>query len=186
MEHRFRFDDRAVSTRRAGQQNLVEQRLSPTESLVDRVVSTVAGPQSVVHSPGLCLGRDDDIDRIVAAATNGNGGAAVLVLGNAGIGKTRITEKLGVDSRVVDHFRERRRLVELERAASAVAALAEIAQAIGLQRTAPLAAVQAGLAAKPTLLILDNLEMPLHADGYATERLLCYLVSVPCSDGLAP
>jgi tetratricopeptide (TPR) repeat protein len=137
------------------------------------------GPQSTIHDPGLCLGRDSQIDRLVLKLISVQAGASILVLGDAGHGKTILAEKVGVHQHIVQRFGERRWFVELERADGAVSTLAEIAASIGLERTAPLPAVQTRLAAKPGLLVLDNLETPLHVDGRATETLLRDLISIP-------
>jgi tetratricopeptide (TPR) repeat protein len=141
--------------------------------------NTVLGPQSTIHDPGLCEGRDDEIVNIVGSLVSVRSGASILVLGDAGHGKTTLTEKVGVHPDVLRQFSERRWFVELERADTAESALAEIAEAIGLERTAPLPAVQARFATKQGLVVLDNLETPLHADGRATETLLRDLISVP-------
>jgi hypothetical protein len=136
------------------------------------------GPQSFIHDPGLCLGRGDQIDHLTSCLASIEGGATVLVLGDVGHGKTTVTEKVGLRPEIVERFRDRRWFVELERANSAEAALAAIAEAIGLERKAPQAAVEARLGAKPALLILDNLETPLHADARRTETLLRDLAAI--------
>jgi hypothetical protein len=136
------------------------------------------GPQSFIHDPGLCEGRDAEIGRLTACLASIESGASVLVLGDAGHGKTTITEKVGLRPEIIERFGDRRWFVELEKANSAEAALAAIAQAIGLERTAPQAAVEARLGTKPALLILDNLETPLHADARPTETILRDLAAV--------
>jgi hypothetical protein len=143
--------------------------------------STATGPESFIHDPGLCLGRDAEIDQLAAGLASIERGATILVLGDAGHGKTTITEKVGRRPEIIKRFGDRRWFVELERADSAEAALAAIAKAIGLEPTAPKMAVEARLATKPALMILDNLETPLHADARQTDTLLCDLASV---DGL--
>jgi hypothetical protein len=140
------------------------------------------GPQSFVHDPGLCRGREFEIDRLTACLASIESGAAVLVLGDAGHGKTTITEKVGLRPEIVERFGDRRWFVELERADSAEAALAAVAEAIGLERAAPQKAVEARLGTKPALVILDNLETPLHADARRTETLLRDLITI---NGLA-
>jgi tetratricopeptide (TPR) repeat protein len=136
------------------------------------------GPQSFVHDPGLCRGRECEINRLSECLTSTKSGAAVLVLGDAGHGKTTITEKVGLRPEIIERFGDRRWFVELERADSAEAALAAIAEAIGLERAAPQKAVEARLGTKPALVILDNLETPLHADARRTETLLCDLTTI--------
>ena len=139
--------------------------------------------QHPILDPGECFGRRDQIARLVEALLSSPSGGSVLVLGNAGHGKTMLTQSVATQSQIIDRFGVRRWFVELERADSAATALAEIAQATGLERTAPLAAVQAalGFKQKPGLLVLDNLETPLHAahQRQPTEQLLRDLVSVP-------
>jgi hypothetical protein len=100
-----------------------------------------------------------------------------LVLGDAGHGNTTLTEKVGRHNKIVESFGARRWFVELQRADSAEGMLAAIAEAIGLERTAPQYVVETRLAAKPALVILDNLETPLHADR-DTRKLLCDLTSI--------
>ncbi len=141
-----------------------------------------AGNPATLTSPGKCFGRGEEITRLVSAIT-GPGVGAALVLGNAGHGKTMLTRTVGVHPDVIAAFCDRRWFVELERAESATSALAEIAETLGLERTAPLAAVQAVLGHRqmPALLILDNLETPLHApyQRASTEQLIRDLVGVP-------
>jgi tetratricopeptide (TPR) repeat protein len=133
---------------------------------------------STMRDPGLCRGRDDQIAGAVEALTPKDGNAAVLVLGDMGHGKTTLTEKVGVHPAIRERFGDRRLFIELELASSARGALEEIAAAIGMERTAPLPAVVAQLSEKPVLLVLDNLETPLHADQ-EMEALLRDLVAVP-------
>ena len=101
------------------------------------------GPQSFVHDPGRCLGRDEQIAELVSSLLSVGAGASILVLGDAGQGKTTLTEKVGVHPDVVARFGDRRWFVELEEADSAGSALAKLAEAIGLDRAARFAAVQA-------------------------------------------
>ena len=140
------------------------------------------GPQSFVHDPGVCLGREFEISRLTACLASIKGGVAVLVLGDAGHGKTTITEKVGLRPEIIERFGDRRWFVELERAESAEATLAAIAEAIGLERAAPQKAAEARLSTKPALVILDNLETPLQIDARRTETLLRDLITI---DGLA-
>jgi tetratricopeptide (TPR) repeat protein len=145
------------------------------------------GPQSFVHDPGRCLGRDEQIAKLVAALLSNKTGASILVLGGAGYGKTTLTEKVGVDRQVEAYFGARRWFVELERANEATTAVAGIANAIGLEPAglepaALLAAVHSRLAASPGLLILDNLETSFQDDRRRMEQALCDLVAI---EGLA-
>ncbi len=136
------------------------------------------GPQSFVHDPGRCLGRDEQIAKLVAALLSNKTGASILVLGGAGYGKTTLTEKVGVDRQVEAYFGARRWFVELERANEATTAVAGIANAIGLDPAAQVAAVHSRLAARPGLLILDNLETPFQGDHRSMELALRDLIAI--------
>ncbi len=132
--------------------------------------------------PGKCFGRDREIARLASLLLSSQAGS-ILVLGNAGHGKTMLTRAVGVQPDVINHFGPRRWFVELERAESAAAALAEIAQAVGLERTEKWPAVQERLQGEhlPGLLLLDNLETPLHGPHQRepTEQLLRDLTAIP-------
>jgi hypothetical protein len=194
---KFGVDDRNVRNWRAGKPTKVlhaiqqaffngepqhadwSNKLAIAHRLAKGVDGGVEVPQLNIHNPGLCLGRGDEVARVVANLLTAKRGGSCLVLGDAGHGKTTLTEKVGVHPEIVARYGSRRWIVELERADSAGSALAEIAEVIGLERAAPLVSIRSRLAAKPCLMILDNLETPLHADGRATEALLRDLVAVP-------
>ena len=135
------------------------------------------GPQSKIDDPGLYIGRDEQVARLVATLL-ATGGASCLILGDAGHGKTTLTQKVGVHPDIVARFGDRRWFVELEDADSAGSMLSKIAGAIGFEPTAPLEAIQTRLDEKPGLVVLDNLETPLHADDHATETLLRNLAAL--------
>ena len=133
--------------------------------------------------PGACFGRELEIARLATALLEDPQGNAVLVLGNGGHGKTMLMRAAAIRRDVVGRFAARRWFVELERADSAEAALAEIAQALGLERTAAWDSVRAALEdlQHPGLLLLDNLETPLHAprQRLPMEQLLRDLAALP-------
>jgi tetratricopeptide (TPR) repeat protein len=136
---------------------------------------------AICTDPGHCFGRAPEIARIVKAILSPPHAGSVLILGNAGHGKTMLARTVGMDPQIIAHFGPRRWLVELERTDSPQTAVAEIAQAIGLARTTGWPAVRAVLAAMPALLLLDNLETPLHAlhQRLPAEQLLRDLMGLP-------
>jgi tetratricopeptide (TPR) repeat protein len=164
---------------------LAFQRAKSGDGVVDIPVAAVAttlAPASI-RDPGFCFGRAAEVARLAAALLADPEGGSALVLGNAGHGKTMLTQAVGVHAEVVARFGTRRWFVELERADNAAAALAEVAEALGLGRAAAWPAVAAvlGHRQRPALLVLDNLETPLQATGQrpATEQLLRDLAALP-------
>ncbi len=138
--------------------------------------------------PGRCFGRDLEVDRLAEAILAGPEGGSVLILGNGGHGKTMLSRTAAMRRDITERFGARRWFVELERSESAEASLAEIAQIIGLTRTARWPDVRVALEDRqqgnrqlPGLLLLDNLETPLHAarQRLPIEQLLRNLLAVP-------
>ncbi len=146
---------------------------------------TLEKPASAVNcaDPGQCFGRELEIGQLVGAILADPEGGSVLVLGNGGHGKTMLARAAAIRGEIVGRFGARRWFVELERAEGAEAALAEIAQTLGLARTEGWHGVRAALEDRqnPGLLLLDNLETPLHAprQRLPTEQLLRDLVALP-------
>jgi len=117
------------------------------------------GSKSIIHDPGLCLGREDEVDQLVSNLVSVSNGASILVLGGPGVGKTTLTEKVGTHPKIVEIYGERRWFIELETSDSARSALAAIAEGIDLERTAPFAAVSIALGRSAGLLVLTTLKL---------------------------
>ncbi len=135
--------------------------------------------ESNIDSARLCLGRDGDIADLIAALVPAENGGSALVLGGPGFGKTTITEKVALHPDMVARFGPRRWIIKLADVTSAAGILTRIAETIGLQTTAQPAAIKLRLAEAPSLLVLDNLETPWHADRTATESALRDLLAIP-------
>jgi tetratricopeptide (TPR) repeat protein len=136
---------------------------------------------SIVSDPGKCFGRELETAQLAASLLAPEGGSA-LVLGNAGHGKTMLTRMVALQPEIIARFGARRWFAALERAETHEAVLCEIAHAIGLDRDkAAWPAVHAALGSQPGLLVLDNLETPLHAPQQRAqiEQLLRDLTTVP-------
>ena len=133
-----------------------------------------------VCDPGLCEGRDELIDREVAAFSKpSDRGRSLLVLGGPGIGKTTFTEKVGAHKDLEERFGDRRWFADLRTAHDADVMRTIIADAVALPRTASLSTVITRLRAEPNLLVLDNLETPWEQDSHGVKLLLRELRAVP-------
>ena len=126
--------------------------------------------------PPLCLGRDTDIATIAAALTPG---AAVLVHGPGGIGKTTITQQAAHHDDVKARFGDRRWFVELDTATDRDTFDAQLLLGLHLDPTAGFAAAAHRLGQAHALLVLDNLETPWEADPLAIEARIGQLAAIP-------
>lgn len=166
------------------------------DDLRAKVVQTLARLRPVAHEPSipppaaeptapppplpdLCLGRDDETGRIVAALTSGADRAAVLVQGPGGIGKTTLTQQAAHHPAVLARFGPRRWFAELETATDRDTFDAQLLLALGLSPTAGFAAAVERLGRAPGLLVLDNLETPWRSAGPAIEARLGQLAAIP-------
>lgn len=143
------------------------QLLAPAIKVLDRI------PQA-----GKRFGREDLLEELVSAIL-ADPGDPVPVLGQAGIGKSHLTIAALHDPKVEGRFKERRFFVRCEGASTAEAVIGEVARVMGIETADPQAAVESALNAKPTLLVLDNLETPWHNDQDATEELLGRWAGLP-------
>jgi tetratricopeptide (TPR) repeat protein len=112
-------------------------------------------------------------------------GAAILVQGGPGIGKTSLTKAVAADSEVLDLFGEARRwFVPLETSTNTALLEDAVMRAIGADPAQGFGAALARLAAARGLLILDNLETPWDPvlERHGVEHVLATLAAV---DGLA-
>ncbi len=130
---------------------------------------SLLGPR-LVPRPALCRGRENLVEQIVTTFKSRSG--AVLVNGHAGMGKTTLTKQAGVHPEIIKAFGTRRWFVELEHATNLQSVFTAIVLAVGgadAKDTVGDLTTRDGLfrflSAAPTLIILDNLETPLHADG---------------------
>ena len=152
---------------RTAMETTIPARPSPPEA------QTSAPPISL---PALCLGRDTDIATIVAALTPG---AAVLVHGPGGIGKTTITQQAAHHDAVKARFLDRRWFVELDTATDRDTFDAQLLLGLHLSPTAGFAAAAHRLGQAHALLVLDNLETPWEAAPLAIEARIGQLAAIP-------
>ncbi|MGE4045712.1 MAG: NB-ARC domain-containing protein, partial [Acetobacteraceae bacterium] len=132
-----------------------------------------------VPLPPRCLGRDDDLSRIVGALKSGTTPTAILVRGPGGIGKTTLTQQAAHDPAVIDRFGQRRWFAELETAVDRDSFDAQLLLGMGLDPTQGFAAALRRLGQAPALLVLDNLETAWDAAGPAIEARIGDLATVP-------
>jgi SIR2-like domain/AAA domain len=130
-----------------------------------------------------CIGRDIVVAAVASAMLQIEP-APVSIFGPPGIGKSTVALTALHTPAVAEHFGERRYLVRCDNATTAGAALLEIARslAMGLEAdgATPLAErVYDWLRAKPTAMVLDNIETPWEAEPVATEELLRTLAGIP-------
>ncbi len=135
-----------------------------------------AQPSTPIPLPHLCYGRDTDIATITAALTPG---AAVLVHGPGGIGKTTITQQAAHHDDVKARFLDRRWFVELDTATDRDTFDSQLLLGLHLSPTAGFAAAVHRLGQAPALLVLDNLETPWEADPLAIEARISQLAAIP-------
>ena len=132
--------------------------------------------RAAIPLPDRCFGRDADRETIVAALQPG---AAVLVQGTGGIGKTTLTQAAATDDRIVARFGPHRWFVALDAANDRDTFDGAVIQALGLDPAQGFAGVLARLGQEPALLVLDNLESPWDKDPVAIEQRLASLAAVP-------
>ena len=131
------------------------------------------------EAPDRCLGREEDLARLVAALT-AEPCRPIAVYGGAGMGKSTLTRAAANHPAVVARFGDRRAWVALDRAADAAGMMAALLDGLALPTGAePWPAIAGELAAAPALLVLDNLETPWAPHRRAVEELLAKLARVP-------
>lgn len=152
--------------------------LRPTTSIGRAAASVRQGTllaRPNIDDLGHCFGRDAVIRRLVGALIPRAAGGAALVYGGPGFGKTTVTENVAVHPDIIDRFGVRRWFVKLETVQTATGIIEAVAFAIGLEVKAGKGAVLAELGSKFSLLVLDNLETPWHADRVAVTSILSEL-----------
>jgi hypothetical protein len=134
-----------------------------------------------VGLPGrpVCLGRGRLVEHLVSAMLSPSP-RPLLLVGMAGVGKTTVALSAVHDDRVQEWYRDRRLFVCVDGTDTARSIAALIANALALPPAAePLSGVLAMLATRPTVLILDRLDVPWREDAQATEALLGRLAALP-------
>jgi hypothetical protein len=128
--------------------------------------------------PARCVGRDSEVATLVSCMIDPAKRAAV-VLGPPGIGKSTVLAAAAHDDRVVESFGDRRAIVACQSMTSGDDVLSELSRVIGIepgdrleQRTLH------ELAARATLVVLDNFESVSDADPEGSDQLLAILSQV--------
>lgn len=132
------------------------------------------GSGRLPHPPTPLFGRERDLLQITAALTSGDVRLLTLV-GAPGVGKTRLALAVAHSlADQVDSFADGVAFVPLASLADPALLPDALLQALGLREqgdTPPLAVVQARLAERQTLLVLDNLEHLLQAAPVLADLL---------------
>ncbi len=129
-----------------------------------------------IPRPDACIGRDADIDAILAALTPGT---AVLVHGPGGIGKTTIIHHAAHHPSIVARFPGRIWEAELETARDRDTFDAQVLKGLNLDPTQGFVAAVARLSQAPSLLVLDNLETAWEGDPASIESRIGKLAAIP-------
>ena len=133
-------------------------------------------------SLGLFLGRQTDLDQLVLWILDEEHDP-IAVLGPGGIGKTTLTRAALRDARCAARFPDpdRQRLfVPLDDVRDAAGIEQAIARTLGLSAgERPADVLLSALRTAPTLLVLDNAEMPWEADRNQVEGILAQLAAIP-------
>ena len=154
-----------------GNGNLTRQPNSPNRSGI---------PSPLPPNPHM-IGRRDRYEEVVRHLLSGD--RPIVVPGGPGMGKTTLALAVAHDKRISKAFGKARVFVNLEPVVSADAALHALAVALGIEEAGSvdriLEALGAHVAKQRTLVILDSLETPLHAEPVKTELMLSHLVGIP-------
>ncbi|HSN97971.1 MAG TPA: tetratricopeptide repeat protein, partial [Candidatus Nanopelagicales bacterium] len=136
-------------------------------------------PSASLPEPGIVVGRESLTARLVEELLR-EPPRSVLVLGPAGIGKSTLTLAAAHRPEVAERYGVRRWFVRLDAAATAPAAVALIAEAVGVKAPTDLFThLCSALGRERSLLILDNLETPWEGAPSETEAVLAKLAKVP-------
>ena len=153
-----------------------------------RLVETLEGAPRVESSslpppPILCTGRDDLIRRVLEMVLHHPGG--VPLAGPGGIGKSTVALQVLHHPESVRRFEDRRHFARLDAATSAAATEQAAGIAVGLPLEDPRPIRERLLdflrAGNPRLLVLDNAETPLLAQGSPVRELLRLIASTGVS-----
>ena len=134
-------------------------------SKVNRIDLAIANPHPV--------GRRDEINRVVTAATEGR---PCLITGGPGMGKSTVAVAASYDERLIEKFGERRVFVNIENRTDPLDILILLAAELGLspepKQSATLAAIRYSCEQESTFALLDNVEGLIEAAEPETSRIL--------------
>ncbi|KDQ20246.1 hypothetical protein BOTBODRAFT_184202 [Botryobasidium botryosum FD-172 SS1] len=142
---------------------------------------------SLPPAPAHFYGREEELERLVraATATTGNACTSLAILGTGGIGKTSVALRAIHDPRVVRLYGSRRFFIPCASVTTYEGLITTIAASIGLPRVINLSSAtlmdfltEGG---GPTVLVLDNFETPWEQMDarVKVEELLCHLCGLP-------
>jgi hypothetical protein len=134
-------------------------------SKVNRIDLAIANPHPV--------GRRDEINRVVTAATEGR---PCIITGGPGMGKTTVAVAGSYDERLIEKFGERRVFVNLENRTDPLEVFILLAAELGLSpeptQSATLAAIRYSCGQESAFAILDNAEGLIEANEPQTRGIL--------------
>ncbi|MDC0740267.1 tetratricopeptide repeat protein [Polyangium mundeleinium] len=132
-----------------------------------------------VPDAGPCVGRDALLAEL-AAHVHRDAPGPVLLVGDAGLGKTTLALALLHADASVRRFGGRRYVAHLDTAADTEAAVVEVSRALGVTPEAPLLnRIAESLRRAPALIVLDDLDVPLAKDPANVRDLLQRLTAIP-------
>jgi len=148
---------------------------------LDRLAPAAPAVASFPVDPKM-IGREDRLAELVDAILNRQ--EPILVPGALGMGKTTLAVAACYDPAVIARFGAGLRFfVNLEPVSDAEGVLRALANALRLDPSGAVAALETAIAedcaAKPALVILDNLETPWRSKKAKTEALLERLAAMP-------
>ena len=178
-------------------------RFDPSElkKLVDRLPEPenkqTYGARNMPMPPDPCVGREDDIERAVQALSSDKPGS-VVVTGGIFVGKTGLCTTVFEDDRLVEKYDMERYYVDLKSARSAEDVFRSIADTLMLPAEtfnklnrisvesnqklgSDAAAIINYLHEQPTLLFLENFEIPFRADKAKITMFLGYINRISIS-----
>jgi hypothetical protein len=164
--------DRRGSRARAAREDLP----ATLEKLAPAPLATISFPPD----PRM-IGREDRLKELVEAILTQE--RPILVPGALGMGKTTLALAAAYAPEIVKHFgRDRRFFVNLEPVPDADGVIPTLASTLSLDASAAIAVLEQAIAdacaARPALVILDNMETPWSKETAATEATLGRLAGI--------